>query len=402
LGGLTMSGAIAMGNQQITGLALLPSADSSAASKDYVDKVAKEARPKQEVVAATTGALPANTAAGSGVGKTLTADANGAWSSTNSDGVTLSVNDRILVKNENGTGADVDNGIYTITDLGSAGTPWVLTRATDFDADAEVTAGAYAWVSEGTTLDNTTWTVVTNNPITVDTTPIQFTQTQGPGVFSAGAGIEINSGVIAVDLAVTNPCLEFDGSSDLQFQINGTTLEKTASGAQVKGLPSLFEINGIAVSANVTAANLNTLTAGSSSNADSLHTHPALGAAGVVKAEYTANENLALGDPIEWGGAVDEIRKCQASDVAKVDCIGVVEEALGIAAAGTGTVVLLGPAVGVISGATVGDRYYVGNSGGLVSGFGGISAGNHVILVGTAKNATDLHVQPQYITKKAA
>jgi hypothetical protein len=391
-----------MGNQQITGLALLPSADSSAASKDYVDKVAKEARPKQEVVAATTGALPANTAAGSGVGKTLTADANGAWSSTNSDGVTLSVNDRILVKNENGTGADVDNGIYTITDLGSAGTPWVLTRATDFDADAEVTAGAYAWVSEGTTLDNTTWTVVTNNPITVDTTPIQFTQTQGPGVFSAGAGIEINSGVIAVDLAVTNPCLEFDGSSDLQFQINGTTLEKTASGAQVKGLPSLFEINGIAVSANVTAANLNTLTAGSSSNADSLHTHPALGAAGVVKAEYTANENLALGDPIEWGGAVDEIRKCQASDVAKVDCIGVVEEALGIAAAGTGTVVLLGPAVGVISGATVGDRYYVGNSGGLVSGFGGISAGNHVILVGTAKNATDLHVQPQYITKKAA
>jgi hypothetical protein len=38
-------------------------------------------------------------------------------------------------------------------------------------------------------------------------------------------------------------------------------------------LPSQFEIASSAVSSNVTAANLNTLTAGSSSNADALHTH---------------------------------------------------------------------------------------------------------------------------------
>lgn len=403
LGGLAMSGNITMSSNEVTGLPSVPSISSAATSKQYVDSLITNSELKASVRAATTGALPAYTASGSGVGKTLTADANGAWSSGDSDGVALSLNDRFLVKDENSGAADVDHGIYTLTQVGDAGTPWILTRATDFDQDSEVNAGAYTWVSEGTTLDNTTWAVITNDPITVDTTPIAFTQTQGPGVFSAGDGIEINSGVISVDLAATNPCLEFDASSpgDLQLQISGTTLEKTVSGVQVKGVPSLFEINGVATSANVTAANVNTLVAGPTSNADSLHTH-AGGGADRLEDELTANENLAKGDPVEWGGANDEIRQCRASIAARVDCIGVVEESAGILATATGTVVLQGVAVNVIAAATVGDRYYVADAGGLIQGFSGISAGNHVILVGTAKNATDLHVQPQYITKKAA
>ena len=404
LGGLAMTGNIAMGNNEVTGLPVVPSA-TAAASKEYVDAIARNATTKQSVKAATTTALPAFTAAGAGVGKTLTADANGAWSSSDSDGValvagTILTGDRFLVKDENAGAADVDHGIYVLTQQGDAGTPWILTRANDFDADSEVTAGCYAWVSQGTTQDNTTWAVITNDPITVDTTPIDFTQTQGPGVFSAGDGIEINSGVIAVDLAVTNPCLEFDGSSDLQLKISGTTLQKAAGGVSVLGVPSLFEINGSAVSANVTAANLGTLTAGVSSNADSLHTHPALSTGAVLSEVLTANEAISKGDPVEWGGAVDEIRQCRANDVARVDCIGVAEVAISPAA--TGKVVYQGAAAGVIAGATVGDRYYVADAGGLISGFAGIAAGNHVILVGTAKNATDLHVKSQYITKKAA
>ena len=400
LGGLAMSGDITMATNEVTGLPLVPSA-TAAASKEYVDAIARDAATKESVKAATTGALPAYTAAGSGVGKTLTADASAVWSTGDSDGVTLIVGDRFLVKDE--AVADIDHGIYTVTDLGSAGTPWILTRAVDFDADSEVAAGCYTWVSEGTTLDNTTWAVVTDNPITVDTTPVQFSQTQGPGTFTAGDGIEINSGVIAVDLAAVTPCLEFDASSpgDLQFKIDGTTLQKAAGGASVLGVPSLFTVNGSAVSANVTAANLNTLTAGVASDADALHTHPGLSVAvSLISEVLTANEGITLGDPVEWGGASDEIRQARANDISRVDVIGVAE--VGILAAATGKIVYQGKAEGVVAGATVGDRFYVGNAGGLISGFAGISAGNHVILVGTAINATDIHVQPQYITKKAA
>src|SRR3972149_3276601 len=76
---------------------------------------------------ATAAALPAVTAAGSGVGKTLTADAVGVLTV---DGIATFLNDRILVKNQV-TGAN--NGIYLCTTEGTAGVAFVLTRATDFD-----------------------------------------------------------------------------------------------------------------------------------------------------------------------------------------------------------------------------------------------------------------------------
>lgn len=219
------------------------------------------------------------------------------------------------------------------------------------------------------------------------------------GIADTTAGMEITSSGFAIDLA-SNPGLQFTGG-DLDMLLNGTTLQKGASGVSVKGLPAQFEIATVATSANVTAANLNTLTAGSASDADALHTHNE-GAAKRLEDELTAEENLAKGDPIEWGTTDNELRQCRANLAARTQCFGVVEEAAGIAADATGTIVRRGVAVGVLSGATVGERFYVDNTGGLVSGHAGISAGNHVILVGTAKNATDLEVNPQYITKKAA
>ena len=58
------------------------------------------------------------------------------------DGVTLSSGDRVLLKNQS-TGSE--NGIYVFNGSGSA-----MTRATDADADAEVTAGMFVFVEEGT------------------------------------------------------------------------------------------------------------------------------------------------------------------------------------------------------------------------------------------------------------
>lgn len=62
------------------------------------------------------------------------------------DGVTMAVNDRVLVKNQ----ATVSqNGIYYVSAIGSASVAWTLTRATDADTASEL-AGANVYIDQGT------------------------------------------------------------------------------------------------------------------------------------------------------------------------------------------------------------------------------------------------------------
>ena len=142
---------------------------------------------KQSVRAATTAALPASTYSG-GV---LTADANGALAAQ--DGVTLVAGERLLVKDQ---ASGLQNGIYVVTQVGTAGTPWILTRASDADTSAEVTAGLFVWVSEGTT---SWWTLTTADPITLGTTALTFAQhgpiTAGAGLTKTGNTIDVGAGV---------------------------------------------------------------------------------------------------------------------------------------------------------------------------------------------------------------
>jgi len=122
---------------------------------------------KASVVGATTAALAANTYA-AGV---KTADANGSINPI--DGLTLVAGARLLVKDE-GTGSE--NGIYVVTQVGTAGLPFILTRATDFDSSAEITDGASVFVEQGTANANTQWVLTTNDAITLDTTSLTFVQ----------------------------------------------------------------------------------------------------------------------------------------------------------------------------------------------------------------------------------
>lgn len=99
---------------------------------------------------------------------------------------------------------DADNGIYTVTTVGSAptsetagdGVDWVLTRATDADEDDEVTSGMFCFIEEGTTNGDTGWVLATDNPITVDTTAISFTQFSGAGSLG-GTNLGAGTGVFA-------------------------------------------------------------------------------------------------------------------------------------------------------------------------------------------------------------
>jgi len=138
--------------------------------------------PKDAARVATTANLSA-----ARVSNVLTASANASINTAGIDGITsLAVNDRILVKNQS-TGAD--NGLYIITSLGSAGTPWVMTRSSDADSSSKVTSGLQVWVTEGTTNGSTGWLLNTPDPLTLNTTALTFIQVNGTASITAGNGI---------------------------------------------------------------------------------------------------------------------------------------------------------------------------------------------------------------------
>lgn len=136
---------------------------------------------KESVRVATITTLPAYTPSG----VILTGNSNGALSAQ--DGVTLVVNDSILVKNESG-GNQKYNGIYTLTQVGDGSHPYILTRRSDADSSTEVTAGIFVGTEEGTANADTFWWLTTNNPITLGTTALVFTQFGASGSPTGSAG----------------------------------------------------------------------------------------------------------------------------------------------------------------------------------------------------------------------
>ena len=159
-----------------------------------INTVLAAAPNKASVKYATTAALAANTYANgsSGVGATLTANANGALTV---DGSSPALNDPILVRNEATT---ANNGIYTLTQLGDGSHPYILTRRTDFDQSTEVFAGDATFVTSGSTLASTTWCMITAGTITIGSTAITWTQTAGPGSYIAGTGLAITGSTFSV------------------------------------------------------------------------------------------------------------------------------------------------------------------------------------------------------------
>lgn len=165
LAGGTMSGAIAMGTNKITGLGT-PTDAADAATKAYVDAVAEGLHVHESVRVATD----ANVAL-----------ANALENGDTLSGVTLATGDRVLVKNQT---TQSENGIYVVQASGQA------IRALDFNTAAEVDSGDFVFVTSGT-YANTGW-VQTSRPATIGTDPITFVQFSGAGTFTAGDGLTID------------------------------------------------------------------------------------------------------------------------------------------------------------------------------------------------------------------
>ena len=205
------TGVINVSSARITSLGT-PTQTTDAATKAYVDSQLQGLDVKNSVRVATT----AN-------GTLSSAFANG----QTVDGVTLATGDRILLKNQS-TGSQ--NGIYTVN---ASGAP---TRATDFDADSEVTGGTFFFVEEGTTNGDNGFVMTNDGTVTVGSTALVFTQFSGAGQVIAGAAltksgntlnvgvddssIEVNSDALRVKASgITNAMLA--GSIDLTAKVTG-------------------------------------------------------------------------------------------------------------------------------------------------------------------------------------
>ncbi len=217
-----------------------PTNASHAATKAYVDGLASGINWHQACFLATVAALgqtPTYSNGTLGDGATLTASSNARLSV---DGTNASTNDRILVKNQANA---VHNGIYVVTDQGSASTPWVLTRSDDFDnSQYTVQAGDAIFVRSGATNANQGFVVTSQGTGTagahvLGTDEVTFTQFTGVALFDAGNGLIKTGNTIDVVTANSGRIVVNSDSIDLatvaQTNTSGSATSSFISGITV-------------------------------------------------------------------------------------------------------------------------------------------------------------------------
>ena len=210
----------------------------SLVNKQYVDQVASGLDVKESVRVATTEDLSATYNNGAG---TLTADANGALAI---DGVTLSIGDRVLVKDQTAT---TENGIYRVTNTGGASAQFVLTRTPDADEASEVTGGAFTFVEEGTANADNGFVATHNGTPTLGTDAITFDQFSGAGQIDAGAALSKTGNTL--DVNVDDTTIEVSADA-LQVKDGAITNAKIAAGASIT--QSKLSLNAATTRGNAT------------------------------------------------------------------------------------------------------------------------------------------------------
>lgn len=207
----TGTGTVDVGSKRITSLAE-PTADSDAATKYYVDAARSGLDIKNSVKAATTVAIT--------LSNTQTVD-----------GVSLSVGDRVLVKNQ---GSAVDNGIYVV-----ASGSW--TRATDADQPAELNPGTFVFVEQGTVNSDTGFVVTSDSVLTIGVDAINWTLFSTSGTLIAGSGLSKNGYTLEVNVA--NGIEVSSDNVQLASTVAGAGLTYTAGVLDVVGTADRITVN---------------------------------------------------------------------------------------------------------------------------------------------------------------
>lgn len=171
--------------------------------------------------AATLSALAANTY-NSGA-TTLTGNANGALASV--DGVSLGAGDPVLVNNES---AAANNGLYTVTQVGSGGTPYILTRSVTMNTTAKLLSGALIHVSEGTQPGLWELTSTPYTGLTLGTSTLAFSREviTGTGLTRSGRTLSLGTHATQHNIGGTDVIDRYD---TISWSFKGTLATSTAA-----------------------------------------------------------------------------------------------------------------------------------------------------------------------------
>ena len=205
------------------------------ATREYVDNAVIEALAKMDFKHSALVATTANIAL-SGI---LTID-----------DVLLPADARVLVKNQIQA---KDNGLYVVSASG------VWKRAQDADSSPEVTPGLFVSIEKGTVNGDSVWQLVTDGPIILGTTALEFEMAVGRTGISAGSYANVTVDKYGRVIAGTNPStLAGHGITDTYTKAEIESIVAQASSLPVGSMvafpkgavpPGFLEVDGSVKSA---------------------------------------------------------------------------------------------------------------------------------------------------------
>jgi hypothetical protein len=280
-----------------------------------------------DVTGLTNGGVTLPSLINPGVGATLTNA--GTQVALTIDGVLMTVGKRVLIYNQTNA---FENGVYTVTTVGTGSTNWVLTRATDADTYSPSSSlalgqGDAFYVTDGDTGAGESYVVSTNGDIFFGITAINFAQISSAQIYNAGTGLNLspattfnisNTGVSAntygsasaVPVFAVNAQGQITGVTNTNIAISGSAVSGSISGSAgsvANALTLGTYLTG--TSFNGSAAVTATVDATSANTASKVVARDSSGnfSAGTITAALSGNATTATTATNTAGGAANQI-----------------------------------------------------------------------------------------------
>ena len=235
------TGSVSLNSQTITNVAD-PVNTQDAATKGFVEATSQGLDVKDSCVAATIGNITISTALNNG--DTL-------------DGVTLSTNDRVLVKDQSTAS---QNGIYVV---GSS-----PARADDLATGADA-AGFFTFVEQGTVNADNGFVCTSNKgSAVVGTNNLTIAQFSGAGQITAGDGLDKSGNTLSVDLKA-NGGLVIE-STEIAIDLAASSITGTLPVSKLTSVTSTASELNVLDGITSTTAELNLMDGGTSATSTTL------------------------------------------------------------------------------------------------------------------------------------